>query len=126
MLVPPYFLAAIPTETDPVSSAQATLLLWAVIGLFALFKAVDSASAIWARFRKTPPADQIYASKSELAALEGRMVAMEGTVSKRLDGINSTLENELRSVNRALGRLEGQIAARTGPPPSRPGQLPTD
>ena len=56
-----------------------------------------------------PEADDRYATKNDHLALASHVTRLEGQVM----ALNVTIANELRTINRSLGRLEG--AAGTAP-----------
>ena len=90
----------------PIGGSEMRWLIASMIGIIivgaigALSNLVNIAKA----FRSDPPLDQKYASKAELADLERRIDRDSVTIRDSLKEIFG----QLRTINHALGRLEGQ------------------
>lgn len=100
-LLPPSVFASLP---PPDSAASAG---WLLLAIGAVAVAVDRVLSIFTTVRKLkgvdPAADARYASKDDHDSLGARVSGLE--TEMRL--LNTTVANELRAVNRSLGRLEG-------------------
>lgn len=96
-------------------SDQTTLIAWVVLGAFAVIKAAESGFNIWRGMKKTPAAEEVFATKKELAEYarrtDSRLDAIDQEMTSGLRRLETTLSNEMGAVQRALGRLEGQINA---------------
>ena len=94
-------------------SDQATLVFWVILGLLGLAKGVESVFNIYRSTRKTPGPDETYATKKELGEYmhrtDARLDGIDNELNGGLEKLRTTLSSEMSAVQRALGRLEGQI-----------------
>lgn len=83
------------------------------MAIFALVKAGESVVTIWHRTRRQPGPDETFATKAELTSYmrrtDARLDGLDQELNSGLEKLRTTLANEMGGVQRALGRLEGQI-----------------
>jgi hypothetical protein len=101
------FAQALP---DPKSPASLGWLALGIAALFGTWNQIMGGLVNWRKLRgHDRDADDRYATKAEHALLSNQVAEVKGQVT----ALNTTVANELRSINRSLGRLEG--AAGTAP-----------
>lgn len=97
---------------DPKSPASVG---WLAVGIAALFATFTQITGGLVNLRKLRghdrEADDRYATKAEHALLSNQVAEVKGQVT----ALNTTVANELRSINRSLGRLEGAAGTATQP-----------
>lgn len=129
----------------PVTPEMVQLAYW-LGGLIAVLSVAVMATTIWANLRRRPPIDKEFATKSEVIALEARIISQIGTLAderqrsaavlhrklddqttasaarieaqavataSKFDQVVNTMQVGFLDVQRAIGRLEGKIAAIT-------------
>lgn len=99
------FLSLSETQID-IGGSEVRWLIASMIGIIVVgaIGAISNLVNIAKAFRTDPPNDQKYASKAELAELERRIDRDSVTIRDSLKEIFG----QLRTINHALGRLEGQ------------------
>lgn len=121
-MLPDFFLADVSPDVFALPERMQSLLgvgMWVLIGAGVIGTAAAAVS-IWANLRRRPTHDEVFATKSELAAAEGRLEArykisldeigaqMRAVFSK-LDKQSATFQEHAQEMERALGRIEGQL-----------------
>lgn len=107
-----YLLALSPSD-------QGNLLLYICVGCFSLLAAVASVAKIYEAFFKAPKAKSEHITRAEFEGFvnltnakfqagEGRMEEM----TKQTVALMSSLNAELRSIHRSIGKLEGIFTGR--------------
>lgn len=90
---------------------HAVLALLALLALAFALGVAEKVVTMFRAFRKDPPDHEVYATKHEVEEFEARIsrdvAELKAGITSRLDKIDATIGAELRSINRALGRLEG-------------------
>jgi len=111
-------LAQAGAATDAATQSQA---FWFIGGLVAVCVMANQVMGAIVTFRKLkgadPTADHRYASKAALGEVKIDLEGLRGEVR----GISTTLQNELRAIHRALGRIEGRLG--TEPPDRSSGTI---
>lgn len=99
---------------------QALLVVLALTGLFFVVKLVDAATATWHRLRRTPPAEEVFATKPELNEVRQQVHKMEGRIEARIqrgfheqgdriERLERTMSTFTEEMSRSLGRIEGKL-----------------
>lgn len=105
------FLLAQSELPDPKSSAVMGWLLAAVAGIALTGNQILGWILNIRKLRgNDPAADQRYATRTEHEGLQQQVNGIE----VKLQQVSATLANELRSINRSLGRLEGALGTAPG------------
>jgi hypothetical protein len=109
-MTPPDITPVLAEATSSLSeSLKGALVLWVLGGLLTLSISANHIRQFFLSFRQNPPADDKFATKAEHRDLEGQVCGLRGEVS----AMRTTLSNELRSIHRALGRIEGALGTMT-------------
>ena len=102
-------LAAYLATANPQIPEDQTQPLWVLGGLVGIAIMANQVMGAIITFRKLkgsdPTADIRYASKIEVDDVKKDVSVLRGEVK----GISHTLQNELRAIHRALGRIEGAM-----------------
>lgn len=98
------------TLPDPSSPNSVGWLFVAIGGLALTCNQILGAVLSVKKLKGQDPSDGRYASRDDHAGLSHRVTGLEAQMAT----LNMTVANELRAMNRSLGRLEG--AAGTRPP----------
>ena len=107
----PDILPVLAQAAEPLSdSLKGALVLWVLGGMLTLSISANHLRQFFLSFRQTPAADDKFCTKAEHKDLEGQVNGLRGEVS----AMRTTLANELRSIHRALGRIEGALGTMGG------------
>lgn len=122
----PALLAAQPDVFALPDQLQSLLAIgmWVIIGAGVIGTAAASVS-IWANLRRQPSVDSTFATKEELLSSENRTATRVDTalnelrnqqraIFSKLDATNTTMTKIATDFERALGRVEGRLAASEG------------
>ena len=82
------------------------LLLGFILGAANVYEKVD---AVRHRNKQNPPLTDIFATKEAVLDMEARFNRTLGGIQSQIDSLDTTLQNELREVNRSLGTIEGTL-----------------
>ncbi|MFT3992615.1 MAG: hypothetical protein QM680_14570 [Luteolibacter sp.] len=118
--LPPLAIALLASAADvPADATISQGMVWGG-GLVAFSICANQVTGFWNNLRKLrgndPAADNRYATKEELAAsirpLSENILKVEAELAAgdtRFSKIEQTISNELISINRALGKIEGYL-----------------
>lgn len=87
---------------------QAVTIVTVIWTLSAIAAALAGLAFLVLALRRRPPIEAEFATKAELGALRTEILATSTSIFSKLEAMTSGMNAEFSSLNRSLGKLEGQ------------------